>query len=871
MIDSRRLLIITGNHDVVQQVRRILRDRGFTIQVAYSHLDGTYILENDQFEAVVIESGLVDRVTGQPSFEALAQANPQLHFLVLTDNGQQAWDAPRTEGITYIPFDDQIIYREVADLFGLPVSAATAPLGEARYPFTLTTDTDPRRAEELQTLFDLSRSLTEVLDLSEVLNRVVEAARHLTNAEEGMILLPEDGDDNQLYLRAKVGIDVEVARNFRVKTHDTVAGNVFYTGRPMLIGAQGPQKVKTEYLVNALLYVPIQYKGKRIGVLGVNNRSKDTVFESRYEELLLNLASFAAIAIENARIHEETLARTRELQSLVEASEVVNASLSLERMLPNICEQLARVVNVGQVIIYQWDMGDNHLRALAQHFRATWQAGQGKHIPLLQWEALHEALAGDAPLASQQGDGDEAAAFYMTQQGVDTVLTVPVTSGGQLLGATQLFYVRPPAVLPDHETITRIRHLGLEGLVTLSNQQDEQMRRRSTLRLGTDLGRMAGANWCEISVYSSEKQALNVNLAVGDSVWLSPLGPHLDASRYPDLLESLRTQTPLNKQSDNKIMPPGVRVLLDITHSKAFLGLPLVQRGGTVGLVVLADMRRGRPFTEREIDLGRAITGQAATALENAQLVHDLEASLIELKETQGRLVQTARLSAMGELAAVVAHQINNPLTTITVDSEMLLLDEPPDSRNYKALQAIARAGRRASSVARRMLAIARPTDANAEVEQIDVAETIEGVLSLVRAHIERDQVQVIPDLPSRTLPPVWAIPGELDDIWLNLLLNAHDALSGQSNAQIGIELNQTAADALDVVVWDNGPGIPPAIIGEIFKPFFTTKPVGQGTGLGLHICREVVERIGGTIDVTSQVNEGTRFQVRLPIRKGGA
>src|SRR5690606_9639976 len=109
-----------------------------------------------------------------------------------------------------------------------------------------------RTDEELQTLFALGRSLTEVLDLSEVLNRVVEAARRLTNAEEGMILLP-DGQSGQLYLRAKVGIDVEVADNFRIRTHDTIAGTVFQTGLPMLLAESGPQKVKTEYFVNSLL------------------------------------------------------------------------------------------------------------------------------------------------------------------------------------------------------------------------------------------------------------------------------------------------------------------------------------------------------------------------------------------------------------------------------------------------------------------------------------------------------------------------------------------------------------------------------------------------------------------------------------------
>jgi signal transduction histidine kinase len=199
-----------------------------------------------------------------------------------------------------------------------------------------------------------------------------------------------------------------------------------------------------------------------------------------------------------------------------------------------------------------------------------------------------------------------------------------------------------------------------------------------------------------------------------------------------------------------------------------------------------------------------------------------------------------------------------------------MLLDEPEDSRNYRSLLAISRAGKRAASVVRRLLATARPSEENAPVEPVDVVDTIEGILSLVRPHIEQDHIHVQSRLPKQSLPPVWTVQGQLDDIWLNLLLNAHDALIGQEGAEIGIELSyQPANPYIQVEVWDNGPGIPEHIRSEIFKPFFTTKPVGEGTGLGLHICSQVVERIQGSITVESAAGKGTRFLVRLPIKKG--
>jgi signal transduction histidine kinase len=124
-----------------------------------------------------------------------------------------------------------------------------------------------------------------------------------------------------------------------------------------------------------------------------------------------------------------------------------------------------------------------------------------------------------------------------------------------------------------------------------------------------------------------------------------------------------------------------------------------------------------------------------------------------------------------------------------------------------------------------------------------------------------------VANLPEEQLPPVTAVKGQLDDIWLNLLMNAHDALVGWDDGRIGIEVYYVPErKSINVVVWDNGPGIPETIRAQIFSPFFTTKPVGEGTGLGLHICKEVVENVGGSIHVESVPGHHTSFIVRLPV-----
>jgi signal transduction histidine kinase len=871
--NAKRVLIVSGNFDITSRVRQALNSGKFAIQTAYSHADGVYSFENEEFDIVLVDADMADHRSGESTVLLLAALKQAVPVVAVTEDISLA-ETQLPPNVSVSSPTEMAVVNTVHEALKLPLS----PNDDSIQPFVENRPTDTTEiaatlsnsTEELRTLFALSKSLTEVLDLNAVLNRVVEAARRLTNAEEGMILLPGE-DDKQLYLRAKVGIDLEVARNFRVKTEDTLAGHVYATGQPVLIGAQGPLKVKTEYLVNALLYVPIIYEGKCIGVLGVNNKTTEATFDPRYQDLLQNLASFAAIAIENARVHEEALERTRELQTLVEASQVLNSSLSLDTTLPNICEQLMQVVAANTTAIYERDRQANQLRLLAKTFRTIWAADQGPEIELAGRLVVQQALdKSTAPVISRRDASLPAGELeFLNQAGVDTLQIVPIVGGDQILGIAQFMFIQPPQRLPNAEVLQRIRHMTLEMLAMLSSQTS-QTKPQGVFRIVENANQLLGADWCEIALMTPNRHSLMLSLAFGQGVWISPPYPYLDLSRAPDLVGLLDGQSIFTRQLDGKTAT-GIRLLFDHTGGRSLLGLPLIQRGVSQGIVLFADSRRNRAFTERDIDKARAIVAQSATALDNARLVDHLERSLVELKETQDRLVQTARLSAMGELAAAVAHQINNPLTTIVVDSEMMLADEAAGSKNTQSLEAIYRAGKRASGVARRLLAIARPNDPESPPEPINVKDTILGILSLVRAHIERDHIEVIEELPDGDLPPVLAVQGQLDDIWLNLLLNAHDALIGRESGKIGIKAAYLAGDQfIEVVAWDNGPGIPEAIVNEVFKPFFTTKPVGEGTGLGLHICRQTAERIGGSIVLVSAPGEGARFLVKLPVSRGG-
>jgi two-component system NtrC family sensor kinase len=173
------------------------------------------------------------------------------------------------------------------------------------------------RINEMETISKVAQSVTSFLHLDNVLSSVVEAAVALTGAEEGSLLLVDDAT-RELYMRAAYNFQDEFARTFRLPTRDTLAGQVLADGKPVMLDRKTPEKIKTHYLVHSLIYVPLEIKGRRIGVLGVDNRQlKQTLFNEYDIAVMSALADFAAIAIENATLYSQTALEREKLETMM--------------------------------------------------------------------------------------------------------------------------------------------------------------------------------------------------------------------------------------------------------------------------------------------------------------------------------------------------------------------------------------------------------------------------------------------------------------------------------------------------------------------------------------------------------------------------
>jgi two-component system NtrC family sensor kinase len=235
------------------------------------------------------------------------------------------------------------------------------------------------------------------------------------------------------------------------------------------------------------------------------------------------------------------------------------------------------------------------------------------------------------------------------------------------------------------------------------------------------------------------------------------------------------------------------------------------------------------------------------------------------------KVIETGRLASIGELAAGIAHEINNPVAIMVEEAgwiEDLLADEDPSSAETlgefkRSLAQIRTQGARCKEITHKLLFFARKTDPR--ITSVGINGLMEDVVGLLKQKSRYASVKIESNL-TPGLPPIAASPSEMQQVLLNLVNNAVDAIDA-GGGTVTLTTRQDG-DAVVVEVADTGQGIPEAILTKIFDPFFTTKPVGQGTGLGLSICYGIVNKLGGEISVDSKIGVGTVFTVRLPIEK---
>jgi two-component system NtrC family sensor kinase len=237
-----------------------------------------------------------------------------------------------------------------------------------------------------------------------------------------------------------------------------------------------------------------------------------------------------------------------------------------------------------------------------------------------------------------------------------------------------------------------------------------------------------------------------------------------------------------------------------------------------------------------------------------------VQARTKELMAIQMQMAQSEKLASLGRMSSGVAHEINNPLGGILTFAMLALEDARPDDPVRKNLEIIVKQTLRCRDIVKGLLEFSRKPEAVAATA--DVHSVVQSTMSLLEQQAIFHNIHTVRDLEVG-LPPAHVDPGQLQQVVMNLVLNALDAMEGSGVLTISTEALRDGKEiAINVI--DTGKGIPPDIQPLVFEPFFTTKEVGQGTGLGLAIVHGIITRAGGSIELDSS-EKGTRFRIRLP------
>jgi signal transduction histidine kinase len=337
-----------------------------------------------------------------------------------------------------------------------------------------------------------------------------------------------------------------------------------------------------------------------------------------------------------------------------------------------------------------------------------------------------------------------------------------------------------------------------------------------------------------------------------------------------------------------------------LVRIRGTLGVPMLRDNKVEGVLVLTRPEPG-PFSKSQIDLVQTFADQAVIAVENVRLfdetqarTRELAASLEELRTAQDRLVQTEKLASLGQLTAGIAHEIKNPLNFVNNFSSLSaeLTDELNDVLKTADLadkvreevteltgllkdnlQKVVQHGKRADSIVKNMLLHSR--EGSGDHRPADINALLDESLNLAYHGVRAEKPQFNVTLQREFDPNAGMIevfPQEITRVFLNLIGNGFYAVTKRRDESAGgfdpvvSAATRDLGDHVEIRIRDNGTGIPPDVREKMFNPFFTTKPAGEGTGLGLSMSHDIiVKQHGGTIDVATEEGQFTEFTVRLP------
>ena len=895
------ILVVEDEMDVLEVVSLLLEDAAYRVVQATSGeaaLSALQVTEPD----LIISDVAMPGMDGFALFRELKAnaARSQIPFMFLSsldekNNVRKGMELGADDYLTK-PFEPEELLSAVKVRLARVAQTRDYLQKESREQLERSHQALADRVAELEALHDIGVAISSTLDSEAILQLIVNRARSLVNASSCSVLLP-DPETGELVFHAAtdpiVGMRVPPGQGIAARVLEQRSSLIVRDAadNPDHYGRIGQESGKP---IRSLLAVPLLVEDQVIGVLSaVDNRPGR--FTQEHCELFLTLASQAAAAMENARLFSAEQEQRALAESLCDTAAALNGTLDSDTLLDRILANIERVVSHDQANVMLIESGT----ARVVRNRGYRACGQQEDMPVLQlrvadFPTLRQMAETGQPRAIPDVEKSSEWVQVPGMSGIRSYAGAPIRVDGETIG-----FINLDSGMPDHLTqahAERLQTFAAQAAVAIQNtrlfeqaQQEISERVRleerlaSIYRLGHELTLVRDASVIVGRALETAAGTLHlasaaygrVDEATGELVYQDRL---INGKR-----ESIELRLPLNGDLGIGVavvrrglalnVPDTAKELRHVSvedeQIRSELCVPMKIGDRIIGVLSVANTE---PNCYAPVDqqLLQSLADQAAVALENTRLYHDLEHQMQVLKDIQAQLIHSEKTAAVGRLTASIAHEINNPLQSVQ-GCLALAVEEMEDGQNWAEighyLEIAGNEIERIAAIVGRMRDYYRPV--RQARQPTDVQAVLDSVLALSRKELQHANVSIAREWASPR-PSIPANPDHLKQVFLNLVLNAKDAMPEGGTLRVRTALDQMPVTtgqpptpAVRIEFSDTGVGMSPETQGRLFEPFFTTKE--QGMGLGLSISYGIVESHFGQISVKSQLGEGTTFTILLP------
>jgi PAS domain S-box-containing protein len=691
---------------------------------------------------------------------------------------------------------------------------------------------------KLTALIELSTELARERDPAELLDRYCSVAREVIGSRWTLVVLLDRNRKTVQHL-GLVGIDLEDSPALRSALLETgVFKTLIDEGRIICLSdvTSTPAALHLPDSLpraGSLLVTPLAMRGDIYGWICLADKLGLDAFGEQDERLAMALAAKMAVSYDNACLYSESTKYASRLE--LEISERAR----VERELSESKARLAGIINSAMDSIITIDSNQRVLMfngAAEKMFRCSaaeaigqpldrfipprFRPGHYKDIRKFgETGVTTRAMAATRPVSGLRADGEEFPLEASISQ---------IEVGGQ-----KLYTVIMRDIIEKTRALEALRASELRYRRLFESAKD------GVLILDAVSGQIVDVNPFLIEMLGYSKEEL-----VGKELW--EIGAFKDIVASREAFEELQQQGFIRYENLPLKTQDGVTKQVEFVSNSYLAGRIRVIQCNI------------RDITERK----RAEEALRETNQHLEQTLQELQGKTHELTAMTQQLWQASKLATMGELAASIAHELNNPLATVGLRAEALLMQMPENSDQRKPLEIIAQEVDRMATLVNNLLQFSRRS--HRQVSTLDPSEEIATSVEFVHYHLRSHNIEVVREFADG-LPSIQADRQQLRQLFLNLLTNASDAMPQGGKLTVRAASNGLGDAAVAIDFADSGEGITAENLQKIWEPFFTTKPEGKGTGLGLAICRRIVEEHGGTISITSQIGLGTTVSIILP------